>query len=160
MKTSSPSLHYGQKGPEGVEETLKVKDLPGLETSHTLQLAVGARCPQSPRTHQSSDSCFKRPLHGAADGPGTKSTFTVSVALSSQQRKVFCLFPRSKLVCRKISVRQTITNHISRSSFPRILLHLLVTRSLKISKCFMKKGNLLFQCYLSSGNWLLFIASI
>ena len=29
MEISSPSLRYRQKGPEGVEETLKLQDLPG-----------------------------------------------------------------------------------------------------------------------------------
>ena len=57
-----------------------------VETSHILWLAVGECCPQSPRKHQSADSGFKWPPYGAADGPGRKSTFTVSVVVSSQQR--------------------------------------------------------------------------
>lgn len=73
------------------------------------------------------------------------------------KRKVFCLFPRSKLVCRK-SVSQTLTSHTSLFSFPNIFLHLLVTGSLKISKCFMQKGNLLFSMLFVS-NRLLFIVN-
>jgi len=70
MNMSSPSLHYGQKGPKGVEGALKLQDLPGWR----------------PVTPCSLDSGFKRPPCRSADGPERKSTFTVSVVVSSQQR--------------------------------------------------------------------------
>lgn len=60
------------------------------------------------------------------------------------KRKVFCLFPRSKPVCRKILVGPTLANHNHHLSFPRILLPFLITRSFKVSKCFMEKQNLRF----------------
>lgn len=128
-----------------------------LETCYTLPLAVGACCPQSPCKHQSSDSGFTQPPHRAEGEPGRKSTHILCGCEQPSKRKVFCLFPRSKLVCRK-SVSQTLTSHTSLFSFPNIFLHLLVTGSLKISKCFMQKGNLLFSMLFVS-NRLLFIVN-
>lgn len=57
-----------------------------VESSLTLQLAVGVCCPQSPCEHQSSDSGSEQPPRSAADEPGTKRSFTVSGVVSSQQR--------------------------------------------------------------------------
>lgn len=115
-----------------------------VETSHTPLLAVGMRCPQSPCKHQSSDSGSKQPPRGAADGPGRK-VLSQSPWLWAASKGEGIL-PLSKVkACLQKNLSQILMNRISHFSSPSILLHLLVTRSLQISKCLMKKGNLLFS---------------
>lgn len=133
----SPSLHYRQKGTEGAEKTLKMQDLPGWKP--VTPCVLPWEC-AAPKAHAS----IRAQAVSLSDLPmmlqmGLEKKHFHSLCGSEQPAKwkVFCLFPRSNLVCRKTSV--------SHFSFQNVLLRLLVTRSLKISNCFMKKGNLLFS---------------
>lgn len=102
---SSPSLLYGQKGPEGVEETLKLQDLPGWRPATPCSLLWERAAPKAHASIRARTVALHNLPTELKVSLGEKA-LTFSVVVSSRQKgRYSASFQGQSLSAEKLSVR-------------------------------------------------------
>lgn len=117
----------GQKGTEGVEETLKLPNVPDWRPI-TLWLAVEHTAPKAHPIIRAQAMASSNPLE-TAGGPGIKITSAVSVVVSSQQRRRYS----AALQGQSLPAEKSQSDRSHKSNQPSFPKHFVTLASNKIT---------------------------